>query len=116
MVGCSAKAAACWRRTSPGQAASHGCSGCFPICWWGPRSIGDSTCRATCRIFPNRTCNRRWTGRPPPTGGVATPRSEEHTSELRSPVHLVCRLLLEKKKNKKKKQRKHVHKTDTNKI
>src|SRR6266487_5701570 len=27
------------------------------------------------------------------------PRSEEHTSELQSPVHLVCRLLLEKKKN-----------------
>src|SRR4051794_32768297 len=28
------------------------------------------------------------------------PRSEEHTSELQSPVHLVCRLLLEKKKKK----------------
>src|SRR5207244_5397468 len=28
------------------------------------------------------------------------PRSEEHTSELQSPDHLVCRLLLEKKKNK----------------
>src|SRR5690348_17386482 len=26
-------------------------------------------------------------------------RSEEHTSELQSPVHLVCRLLLEKKKD-----------------
>src|SRR6202041_1106731 len=34
-------------------------------------------------------------------------RSEEHTSELQSPVHLVCRLLLEKKK-------KHTH-TDTHK-
>src|SRR5438309_10967963 len=32
-----------------------------------------------------------WTGR----GG---PRSEEHTSELQSQFHLVCRLLLEKKK------------------
>src|SRR5690348_17014728 len=36
-------------------------------------------------------------------GGVvayidAEHRSEEHTSELQSPVHLVCRLLLEKKK------------------
>src|SRR5438876_3682641 len=30
----------------------------------------------------------------------AVARSEEHTSELQSPVHLVCRLLLEKKKNK----------------
>src|SRR5258708_14243496 len=28
------------------------------------------------------------------------PRSEEHTSELQSPDHLVCRLLLEKKKTK----------------
>src|SRR5690348_14043663 len=30
---------------------------------------------------------------------VGATRSEEHTSELQSPVHLVCRLLLEKKKN-----------------
>src|SRR5258708_18493200 len=29
-------------------------------------------------------------------------RSEEHTSELQSPDHLVCRLLLEKKKKKEK--------------
>src|SRR5437763_13352099 len=31
-----------------------------------------------------------------------SPRSEEHTSELQSPMYLVCRLLLEKKKKKKK--------------
>src|SRR5689334_24032303 len=31
-------------------------------------------------------------------------RSEEHTSELQSQFHLVCRLLLEKKKKNKKKQ------------
>src|SRR5438309_6136611 len=31
-------------------------------------------------------------------------RSEEHTSELQSQFHLVCRLLLEKKKKKKKKK------------
>src|SRR5258708_13580565 len=30
--------------------------------------------------------------------GSWNPRSEEHTSELQSPDHLVCRLLLEKKK------------------
>src|SRR5690348_17942788 len=30
---------------------------------------------------------------------AAIGRSEEHTSELQSPVHLVCRLLLEKKRN-----------------
>src|SRR5947208_10318182 len=31
---------------------------------------------------------------------LTRPRSEEHTSELQSPDHLVCRLLLEKKKKK----------------
>src|SRR5256884_5410768 len=31
---------------------------------------------------------------------VRISRSEEHTSELQSRLHLVCRLLLEKKKNK----------------
>src|SRR5690348_18109320 len=31
-------------------------------------------------------------------------RSEEHTSELQSPVHLVCRLLLEKKKQSHKRE------------
>src|SRR5258708_8038548 len=31
--------------------------------------------------------------------GAVQLRSEEHTSELQSPDHLVCRLLLEKKKN-----------------
>src|SRR5438552_11563666 len=31
---------------------------------------------------------------------VIADRSEEHTSELQSPDHLVCRLLLEKKKKK----------------
>src|SRR5258708_28431048 len=41
----------------------------------------------------------------PPTGRSCASlppqhRSEEHTSELQSPDHLVCRLLLEKKKNK----------------
>src|SRR5262245_63453137 len=38
----------------------------------------------------------------------AGPRSEEHTSELQSLRHLVCRLLLEKKKKTKK------HKTKSN--
>ena len=34
------------------------------------------------------------------------PRSEEHTSELQSLRHLVCRLLLEKKKKKKRTKKK----------
>src|SRR6266436_4282464 len=33
-----------------------------------------------------------------PAAGPPPPRSEEHTSELQSRLHLVCRLLLEKKK------------------
>src|SRR5258708_15326785 len=35
---------------------------------------------------------------PVPTRVTVPARSEEHTSELQSPDHLVCRLLLEKKK------------------
>src|SRR2546429_3760049 len=34
-----------------------------------------------------------------PRGSLSFCRSEEHTSELQSRLHLVCRLLLEKKKN-----------------
>src|SRR6267143_7126183 len=46
----------------------------------------------------------RWSS-PTPTcwwRSTPRPRSEEHTSELQSQFHLVCRLLLEKKKKKKK--------------
>src|SRR5690348_17793039 len=42
-------------------------------------------------------------------------RSEEHTSELQSPVHLVCRLLLEKKKKKQKKTKEQKQTKKTNK-
>src|SRR5437762_9855049 len=58
------------------------------------------------------------------TGTLPNMRSEEHTSELQSPMYLVCRLLLEKKKKKyktskldKKKQEKKNYQTtvDTNK-
>src|SRR5207244_12971831 len=45
------------------------------------------------RGLPWQASRSRSTAAPPP------PRSEEHTSELQSPDHLVCRLLLEKKKN-----------------
>src|SRR5947199_10397894 len=40
-------------------------------------------------------------GGPAIAPGSPDPRSEEHTSELQSLRHLVCRLLLEKKKNRK---------------
>src|SRR6266487_6488439 len=54
-------------------------------------------------LFPYTTLFRSPMGRSP-AGHCAAERrrahrrSEEHTSELQSPVHLVCRLLLEKKK------------------
>src|SRR6202040_1941146 len=59
-------------------------------------------------LFPYTTLFRSRKRRPSPRARWATtprrsrddgPRSEEHTSELQSPVHLVCRLLLEKKNN-----------------
>src|SRR5437764_6677889 len=52
---------------------------------WTPRRA--RRCRSTRRP---RRCS-------PPSGRSC--RSEEHTSELQSPMYLVCRLLLEKKKN-----------------
>src|SRR2546429_4460275 len=42
-----------------------------------------------------RSSDSLWSGRELETN---VPRSEEHTSELQSRLHLVCRLLLEKKK------------------
>src|SRR2546429_3342089 len=47
----------------------------------------------------------------PDFAGVHTMRSEEHTSELQSRLHLVCRLLLEKKNTNP--QRKSNHETIT---
>src|SRR5687768_17638476 len=38
------------------------------------------------------------------SSALSSRRSEEHTSELQSRLHLVCRLLLEKKKKKKNKK------------
>src|SRR5687768_18292013 len=49
-------------------------------------------------------------------GVAAAPRrwrSEEHTSELQSRLHLVCRLLLEKKKNNNKFTSQQKHKSNT---
>src|SRR5258708_29197567 len=45
--------------------------------------------------------NRPWRGSAQNLSAPRTVRSEEHTSELQSPDHLVCRLLLEKKKKQK---------------
>src|SRR5207253_9158815 len=54
------------------------------------------------RLLPGAACRlwrRRTSGAASPPSSAATGcRSEEHTSELQSRGHLVCRLLLEKKK------------------
>src|SRR2546422_7115404 len=92
-----------WRphspRSGPGSRASTPSSSetCFwrtfvPIgsgCWRGS-ACGDSF-RCGCAILVRSRTN---------SSGWATARSEEHTSELQSRLHLVCRLLLEKKKKK----------------
>src|SRR5215472_5896783 len=56
-------------------------------------------------LFPTRRSSDLVAGRRAPAGRLRRPaggrrgaRSEEHTSELQSLRHLVCRLLLEKKK------------------
>src|SRR5690625_4450929 len=46
-----------------------------------------------------RPSSVRWVTNQTTRWGSCTPRSEEHTSELQSRGHLVCRLLLEKKEN-----------------
>src|SRR5947208_12661279 len=70
----------------------------------------------TCSLRNCRSAGLSYGGiAPPPSyravGGnfplqpAETRRSEEHTSELQSPDHLVCRLLLEKKKKKQEQMR-----------
>src|SRR5436853_3464901 len=49
---------------------------------------------------------------PAPITSARAPRSEEHTSELQSLRHLVCRLLLEKKKKKRKHTRQHIEQAE----
>src|SRR5205814_5469359 len=53
--------------------------------------------RSRSRSLPRRVLRSAWGAR----GREHPMRSEEHTSELQSLRHLVCRLLLEKKKKKK---------------
>src|SRR2546422_6475020 len=68
-------------------------------CHWEIRrfrnAASDHTSHET-RTAESRSDQRRWRS-----------RSEEHTSELQSRLHLVCRLLLEKKKKEKNQNCKH---------
>src|SRR5258708_29425863 len=62
--------------TSTSSRRTDGSSSTWPAPAWRPPSWSSPCRRSSCRIAM---------------------RSEEHTSELQSPDHLVCRLLLEKK-------------------
>src|SRR2546422_5085098 len=85
--------------------------------WKAPRAEATSNAMATTPRLasgvPTSSVKRSRVGRrapapPPKMGGsrsldgkpATADRSEEHTSELQSRLHLVCRLLLEKKKKK----------------
>src|SRR2546422_11292768 len=59
----------------------------LPISTMNPEEVGSGTPLVYSKFSPGLM-----TGCSP-----TTPRSEEHTSELQSRLHLVCRLLLEKK-------------------
>src|SRR5689334_24813211 len=63
------------------------------------RACSSATANRSAAVGPGRG------GRPATRSRAWANRSEEHTSELQSQFHLVCRLLLEKKKKKKKKNR-----------
>src|SRR5437879_11648410 len=71
-----------------------------------PISPRTSPCRRAPVAHGPDTGPIRWPGPtaaagpgPPATTPTCRTRSEEHTSELQSPMYLVCRLLLEKKKH-----------------
>src|SRR2546429_1906973 len=66
---------------------------------WSPESRRTGSCIET--EYPSRSKRVRGAGSDTSRRSHQTnARSEEHTSELQSRLHLVCRLLLEKKKNK----------------
>src|SRR5690625_7750899 len=60
------------------------------IAWYGDRLIFASDTPGPGAALTDRASANLWS--------IARDRSEEHTSELQSRGHLVCRLLLEKKK------------------
>src|SRR5438309_8100889 len=65
--------------------------------------------RTSCRLSRTRSSRTDTTRWPSPVSSTTCAcRSEEHTSELQSQFHLVCRLLLEKKKNSGRRRNRHV--------
>src|SRR2546429_5814868 len=73
----------------------------FPYTTLFRSSRGMPTCRPVSPSFlVTRVVSSNMECRPQQRLRSMTGRSEEHTSELQSRLHLVCRLLLEKKKTK----------------
>src|SRR2546422_1692605 len=66
-------------------------------CWLHSMSPA-AAARFSNRVFRPVRCPDQSTSRSDIAPGEKHDRSEEHTSELQSRLHLVCRLLLEKKK------------------
>src|SRR5258708_26752402 len=64
------------------------------------RSLPGLTSKTPRSVITSFTTPRPVTGSEQLRSNLERPRSEEHTSELQSPDHLVCRLLLEKKKKR----------------
>src|SRR5256884_1356401 len=78
--------------------ASNPASTKVPSCLFSRRRLGEAS-RATNRSgHPSSSISIATTPSARPTNRSSPERSEEHTSELQSRLHLVCRLLLEKKK------------------
>src|SRR5690625_7470094 len=80
----------------------HTASPCFFFCWLvAPPVLHSFPTRRSSdlRACPNWSATPRPRSPPPWMTSRSPTRSEEHTSELQSRGHLVCRLLLEKKKS-----------------
>src|SRR2546422_5170864 len=60
-----------------------------------PRSFRTAACQITCKAEPELPISSIAAGDAPSFLNTSLKRSEEHTSELQSRLHLVCRLLLE---------------------
>src|SRR2546429_4714102 len=86
----------------------------FRSVWAGSRDsfLEGGTCGHDARGLARLGLQREGRAHARRTDGVAVGfcgRSEEHTSELQSRLHLVCRLLLEKKKTDKRKSKCVIH-------
>src|SRR2546429_748144 len=88
------EATSTWRKPSSRDASSFACAA-------GSSCLAEvfAACARTNRLrVTGRLKNKATSRRKNRRVNTDPPRSEEHTSELQSRLHLVCRLLLEKKK------------------